>query len=165
MEDKKTFKFYNIKDQTTIHCNIISKPNISNQDSNQASSTQSSEAENREPGDSVDQTAQQNLSSETQNQESVYGQTFVFNIELNHFLLPILAIILGTCWYIRLNFKNLFSPLSSLFLIIFTFLYGIFLINNLQSSSNTPASTVTVRRRILRLDEESEQSSTNQAIH
>ncbi|RNA22492.1 transmembrane and ubiquitin-like domain-containing 1 [Brachionus plicatilis] len=162
LEDKHTFKSYNIKDQTTIHCNIISKPN----DSNQTSPIQSSEeTENRAPNDNSDQSNQQSLESETSNQNNDYGQNVLFNIELNHFLLPMLAIVLGTCWYIRLNFKHLFSPLSSLFLIIFTFLYAIFLINNLQSSSNVPVSTITVRRRIVRLDDESERAPANQTVH
>lgn len=162
LDDKQTFKSYNIKDQTTIHCNIISKPSVSNQDSSESSSLQPTELENNSTNNLAQQSS--NL-TEASNQNGDLGQNILFNIELNHFLLPMLAIVLGTCWYIRLNFRHLFSPLSSLFLIIFTFLYALFLINNLQSPSIVTPNNITVRRRIVRLDEGSEQVSRQQAAN
>jgi len=59
----------------------------------------------------------------------------IVRIDLSYFLLPLFALLIIGLWYFRLNFKHLFSPLSTLILFIFTFVYSIFLVNNLNSPS------------------------------
>jgi len=61
--------------------------------------------------------------------------TTIVRIDLSYFLLPLFALLIVGLWYFRLNFKHLFSPLSTLILFVFTFVYSILLINNLGSPS------------------------------
>lgn len=120
---------------------------------------------NRQMNDQINNNQDSTIQNETANENNENPQptfTAVISIDLNHLLLPLLAVVLGTCWYFRLNFKHLFSPLSTLILIIFTFLYAIFLFNNLQSSSSVTVNNILVHRRVLHIREESQPQSANQ---
>lgn len=59
----------------------------------------------------------------------------IIRIDLSYFLLPLFALLIAGLWYFRINFKHFFSPLSTLILFVFTFVYSIFLINNINSAS------------------------------
>jgi len=59
----------------------------------------------------------------------------MISLLLNHCILPLLAGLLTGCWYFRINFKHLFTPLTTLILVIFTFLYALFLFIYIHSTS------------------------------
>jgi hypothetical protein len=82
--------------------------------------------------------------SSQQHQQANSFQSLV-NIDVNSLLLPTFSMGLSLCWYFRINFKNLFSPLSTLILVIFTFLFALFVVNNLQSTSALIANHVMMR--------------------
>ncbi|CAF0760801.1 unnamed protein product [Brachionus calyciflorus] len=166
LADKNTVKSYNIKDQTTIHCHITSKStpttnlNQDNEQNNELRHRDVTEQATNETLSSSQNEINRENNENTNNQQIFPG---VINNDLNHVLLPLLAIFLGTCWYLRIHFKHLFSPLSTLILIIFTFLYGLFLFNNLQSASppasNIDVNNILVHRRVLHIREEPPQPS------
>ena len=180
--DKNTIRFYNIKDQTTIHCHITAKQQTTTRTTTAATASASADSQNliNEPnrlrsrpryntyviasesssenvsiaatGSTVvagvgaedltqtDPTNSVNNASNTNNLNGSSGAInnglyTVINIDLNSLLLPFFALILSLCWYFRVNFKHFFSPLSTLILVIFTFLYGLFLMNNIHSTS------------------------------
>lgn len=78
------------------------------------------------------------------------GITAVISIDLRYLLLPLFAVVISSLWYFRINFKHFFSPLSTLILFVFTFVYGIFLVNNINSSSILAAATFIFNNRIWR---------------
>ena len=83
--------------------------------------------------------------------------TTIINVELTSFLLPLLAVVLSCGWYIRVNFKNFFSPLSTLILIIFTFIYALFLLNNIHTNSLIAVNNIMYRTRVLQRRQQQQQ--------
>lgn len=192
LNDKATIKSYNIKDQTTIHCHITSKPasvaTIEQQSINRDTSS-SSTADASRPITNENITNATSSSSIGQHLTNATTNTNVLrhrnvnetsadlnptspdtngavdasignnnqplepieplSIHLNHLLLPFFAFLLGTCWYFRINFKHFFSPLSTLILIIFTFLYALFLFNNIHSTSSYAVNNFLLHNRLL----------------
>lgn len=171
--DKNTVKSYNIKDQTTIHCHITTKPQAQQQQPQpqpvqqaqqtedliqaQFNSIRLRNGENVAPlqtGNSLN--ANVNSNESNNNVQPRVGQrqlgtiSTIINIDLNNLLLPFFAIILGVCWYFRVNFKHFFSPLSTLILVIFTFIYALFLFNNIHSTSTMAANNLILHSRLLR---------------
>lgn len=188
LNDSNTIDYYNIKDQTTIHCIIttrkcgdVNKPNETSEANatrvNSSSGSSSRQLESVDtaasPSSHVAAASSSSNSNETANnnntnnnnsvtvnenngandttdasttaasaaehaQSQVEGGSATTNgvrFSLNSLLLPLLAVVLSTCWYFRINFKQLFSPLLSLFLITITFIYALLLTNSILSSS------------------------------
>ncbi len=199
--DKNTVKSYNIKDQTTIHCHITTKPNqqssasTTTTTSSSSNDSASSNLNNEHSGSGLrlrevnfpnnnNNNNNQSVASQTNNNLPI-NRTFIVNgntannidanlidastprlaqvtnstttttttvisIDLNNLLLPLFAVLLGIIWYFRVNFKHFFSPLSTLILVIFTFIYALFLFNNIHSTSSIAANNFMMHSRILR---------------
>ena len=188
--DKNTVKSYNIKDQTTIHCHITTKPNqqsqqqqsinnldidtsnglanfgqehsssglrlrevnFSNSDTNQTVNTNIDNVNNGSSNTINNNNNDPNLMTTATprvnpNQTTT---TTIISIDLNNLLLPFFAALLGVSWYFRVNFKHFFSPLSTLILVIFTFIYALFLFNNIHSTSSIAANNFMMHSRIMR---------------
>jgi hypothetical protein len=178
--DKNTVKSYNIKDQTTIHCHITTKlnqpqpPEVNlNQEQSSSSSGLRLRAVNTILNDDlvVSTTATNEATANNINNNPSNGivpnlivpptlpetrnpmrntTTTIISIDLNNLLLPLFAVLLGVSWYFRVNFKHFFSPLSTLILVIFTFIYALFLFNNIHSTSSIAANNFMTHSRILR---------------
>jgi hypothetical protein len=177
LNDKSTIKSYNIRDQTTIHCHITSKLASGNQQQQQAESA-ALDLRDNSPGHSEStlggstrqaaassfasssgggETLTNSSSTESENASANAAAEIMgnegpmesINLHLNHLLLPFFAILLGTCWYFRINFKHFFSPLSTLILVIFTFLYALFLFNNIHSTSSYAVNSFLLQNRLL----------------
>lgn len=163
LSDKNTIKSYNIKDQTTIHCHITSKP--SSQQSNQNIQVTNNEFEALHHQEDATEVSSSRIDSERNDlspaTEPTQNYTTIISIDLSNLLLPLFAIVLGTCWYFRINFKHLFSPLSTLILVIFSFLYAVFLFNNIHSTSALAANHFLLHGRIFqrRSTQQDQQSS------
>lgn len=74
----------------------------------------------------------------------------IISIEITNLLLPFGAMLLSSLWYFRVNFKHLFTPFTSLVLLIFTFVYGIILINNIHATTNLRSSNHIFNNRFMR---------------
>ena len=161
MNDSNTVDYYNIKDQTTIHCIITSKKcgdvsksndstnNEARANNRQMESASTSVASTTEPSSTNQIIDSDNVTDGAANEADDVGSataeaapspeivatTSGARFTLNSLLLPLLAVVLSTCWYFRINFKQLFSPLLSLFLITITFIYALLLTNSILSSS------------------------------
>lgn len=205
--DKNTIKSYNIKDKTTIHCHITTKPASMTDSSSNESNTNNttlpsisvtsnprarnvqnhqiatinrinqmsasteattradnpSTTDNRSTSsngivtDSTDLTPQtqgnngtSESSASSTNTDQQQTNITIINVELSHLLLPLFAILISSLWYFRLNFKHFFSPLSTLILVVFTFVYGVFLINNVHATTAIAAANFFFHNRIWR---------------
>lgn len=159
LNDQKTISSYNIKDQSTIHCHITSKPqsqapNESSSSSNQTTVSNTSNVIRQRQIASINQALSQtdqtetNLNNQRENQtpqsivetttnvirsssaaQTNHAHLNLMSIDLNNLLLPLVAIILAISWYFRVHFRHFFSPLSTLILFIFTLIYSLFLFN------------------------------------
>ncbi|CAF3802952.1 unnamed protein product [Rotaria sp. Silwood1] len=105
LQDRETLRTYNIRDQTTIHCQI---------------STRRHETTNQR---------NDGISSGTHiNQNGFDTSTFIDSSPVNissHFIL-LLTLILGFVWYLRIKYRVLFSPISSVILVLITLIFLIF---------------------------------------
>ncbi len=124
LKDTNTIKFYNIKDQTTIHCHITSRQNQNNNSTPLATSTTTPTIENTNNNQQEPNTISRPTVANNQENNNT---TQVLNIEFGSVLLPIFTILLASIWYFRMNFKQFFNPLSNLFLFFMTFVYTVFL--------------------------------------
>lgn len=117
LQDRETLRTYNIRDQTIIHCQISTRHNES---TNQRRNT---------------------ISRETHvNTNTFDTSAFIDSAPVNissHFVF-LLTLILGFMWYLRIKYRVLFSPLSTVILILITIIFLIF----------TCGSLLTTRRRI-----------------
>ena len=172
MCDKNTIKSYNIKDHTTIHCHITAKAaptsppvvdasnpselNVDTANIRQRLINHQLSAIARASGGNPVLTSNENQQEEVPSvpasgansrRANQLETTTIINIDLSNLLLPLLACLLTSFWYFRINFKHFFSPLSTLILIIFTFIYGLFLINNISATSNLLFNNQLWRRR------------------
>ncbi|UJR31589.1 hypothetical protein I4U23_019075 [Adineta vaga] len=127
LQDRETLRTYNIRDQTVIHCQISTRrPDSSNQRSNGTSSGSHMNTNRFDTSAFID-APPVNVSS--------------------HFVL-ILTVILGLVWYLRINYRMLFSPISTVILILITVIFLIFTLGSLltrrQQVSNTRQTSITV---------------------
>ncbi|CAF0947533.1 unnamed protein product [Didymodactylos carnosus] len=101
LDDKYTLRSYNIKDQTTIHCQISQVGRLS-------------------PTTSTQQ--QQNNSQQT------YDHPYIDSalIDTSSFLILLLGLMLCVVWFLRVKCRQLFTPISTLMLIIITLMFLIF---------------------------------------
>jgi hypothetical protein len=77
----------------------------------------------------------------------MFSRENIVNIDTSHLIVPLSTVMLTICWYFRVNFKHFFSPLSTLFLLISTFAYFLFLINNINTVSFLSSQSRLIRRR------------------
>lgn len=89
-------------------------------------------------------------SAQSEQAEEINSVQTILNLDISNFLLPSFAMLISSLWYFRINFKHFFSPLSTLILLIFTFVYGIFLINNIHSTTTMAAANLVFHNRIWR---------------
>jgi len=64
----------------------------------------------------------------------------IINVDLTNIFLPFFAVLLGSFWYIRVHFKHFFTPFSTLVLVLISFIYALFLFNNIYASSFVDAN-------------------------
>lgn len=91
-----------------------------------------------------------NVLTNLNEQSNATNNTTIISIELSNFLLPLFAMLISCLWYFRINFKHFFSPLSTLILFVFTFVYAIFIINNIHSTTTMAAANFIFHNRIWR---------------
>jgi len=117
LQDRETLRTYNIRDQTIIHCQISTRRN---EPTNQRNDGISSGIHiNRNTFDA-----------------SAFIDASPVNIS-SHFVL-LLSLILGFVWFLRIKYRVLFSPISTVILILITIIFLIF----------TCGSLLTTRRQI-----------------
>ncbi|CAF0823303.1 unnamed protein product [Didymodactylos carnosus] len=99
LDDKYTLQSYNIKDQTTIHCQI---------------------SQIRQPPSIAQE--QQN------NSQTSFDHSFIDSspIDTSSFFILLIGLLLGFVWFLRVRCRQLFTPISTLMLIIITLMYLIF---------------------------------------
>ncbi len=97
----------------------------------------------------------------TSNQQQQANITII-NVELSHLLLPLFAILISSLWYFRVHFKHFFSPLSTLILVVFTFVYSVFLVNNVHATTTMAAANFFFHSRIWRSNRNTQGTSTEQ---
>jgi len=129
LQDRETLRTYNIRDQTTIHCQITARRiEPSNQQNDHRTSSHATHRNhNTFDASALIDTSPVNISSQ-----------FVL----------LLSLILGFIWYLRIKYRVLFSPISTVILILITLLFLIFTCGSLltarRSTSNSRPTTITV---------------------
>lgn len=154
----------NVQNHQIATINRINQMSTTTTATDNSSSTDNSRSNNGLVADSIDSTlppqqqqqqqSQGNSSASESPASSNTGQQqtniTIINIELSHLLLPLFAILISSLWYFRINFKHFFSPLSTLILVVFTFVYGVFLINNVHATTAIAAANFFFHNRIWR---------------
>jgi len=119
LQDSETLRRYNIRDQTIIHCQI---------------STRRHSTPNR-----IDD----GISSIQRNPNEFDTSSFIDTSPINissHFIL-FLTFILGSVWYLRIKYRVLFTPISTIILILITIFFLIFTCGPLLSPRRQIADT------------------------
>jgi hypothetical protein len=127
LQDRETLRTYNIRDQTIIHCQISTRrPETTNQRNNGISSSTHIHRNGFDTSAFID-SSPVNISS--------------------HFAL-LLSLILGFIWYLRIKYRVLFSPISTMILILITILFLIFTCGSLLTTRrqipNTSQTTIAI---------------------
>lgn len=118
LQDRETLRTCNIRDQTTIHCQITTRRN-----------------------DSTNQRTDRTSTNSHAHQHAFDTATFVDASPINissHFII-LLTAILGIVWYLRIKYRFLFSPMSTVILVLMTLIFLIF----------TCGSFLSTRRQVL----------------
>ncbi len=118
LQDRETLRTYNIHDQTIIHCQISARRHESTNQRTDGMSSGTHVNRNRFDTSTLIDSSPVNISS--------------------HFIL-LLTLILGFIWYLRIKYRVLFSPISTVILILITIIFLIF----------TCGSLLTTHQRIL----------------
>jgi hypothetical protein len=118
LQDRETLRTYNIHDQTIIHCQISARRHESTNQRNDGMPSGTHVNRNRFDTSTLIDSSPVNISS--------------------HFIL-LLTVILGFIWYLRIKYRVLFSPISTVILILITIIFLIF----------TCGSLLTTHQRIL----------------
>lgn len=74
------------------------------------------------------------------NHANMINTATIINVDLANIFLPFFAVLLGSFWYIRVHFKHFFTPFSTLVLFLISFIYALFLFNNIYTSSFVEAN-------------------------
>ncbi|CAF0774741.1 unnamed protein product [Adineta ricciae] len=125
LQDREMLRTYNIRDQTIIHCQINNRrPDSSNQRSNGSSSGSHMNANRFDTSAFIDSPP----------------------VNISSYFVLIMSLILGFIWFLRIKYRMLFSPISTLVLILLTILFVIFtfgsFITSRQRVSNTGQTTL-----------------------
>lgn len=118
LQDRETLRTCNIRDQTTIHCQITTRRNESRNQGNNRSSSNSRMNQNRFDTSTFVDASPVNISS-----------SFIL----------FLSLMLGFVWYLRIRYRVLFSPISTVILVLITLIFLIF----------TCGSFLSTRRQLL----------------
>jgi hypothetical protein len=84
----------------------------------------------------------------------------IINVDLTNIFLPFFAVLLGSFWYIRVHFKHFFTPFSTLVLILISFIYALFLFNNIYTSSLIETNSQFITNRIFNRRQQTQQEQT-----
>ncbi len=127
LQDRETLRTYNIRDQTIIHCQISTRRN-----------------------ETINQRTDGISSSTHINRNAFDATAFIDTSPVNissHFIL-LLSLILGFIWYLRIKYRALFSPISTIVLILITIIFLIFtcgsLITTRRQTPNTRQTTIAI---------------------
>ena len=126
LQDREMLRTYNVRDQTIIHCQINNRrPDPSNQRSNGSSSGSRIHTNRFDTSAFIDSPP----------------------VNISSYFVLIASLILGFIWFLRIKYRMLFSPISTLVLILLTILFVIFTFGSFLTSrqrvSNTRQTTVT----------------------
>lgn len=121
LQDQETLRTCNIRDQTIIHCQISNRR------------IEPSRARN----DGHSSTAHIHATSIDASPVNISSQ-FVL----------LLTLVLGFVWYLRIKYRLLFSPISTIVLILITIIFLIFTCGSLLSTRRTAVNTRTGRTTI-----------------
>ena len=119
LQDHETLRTYNIREQTIIHCQISVRRHPA---------TTTPRSDGMPPG------AHNNPNAFDTN---AFFDASPVNIS-SHFVL-LLSLILGFIWYLRIRYRALFSPISTIILILITIIFLIFTCGSLLTTRR-PAS-------------------------
>ena len=133
LQDHETLRTYNIRDQTIIHCQISVRRHPTT-----TSSTRSN-----------------GMPSGAQFNANAFDTTAFFDASpvniSSHFVL-LLSLILGFIWYLRIKYRALFSPISTIILILITIIFLIFtcgsLLTTRRPASNTAGRHPTIAQHV-----------------
>ena len=125
LQDREMLRTYNIRDQTIIHCQINNRrPDSFNQRSNSSSSASHINANRFDTSAFIDSPP----------------------VNISSYFVLITSLILGFIWFLRIKYRMLFSPISTLVLILLTILFVIFTFGSFLTSrqrvSNTRQTTL-----------------------
>ncbi len=120
LQDHETLRTCNIRDQTIIHCQI---------------STRSHESPNPRTNGIPSGTHMHRNTFDA----SAFIDASPVNIS-SHFVL-LLSLILGFIWYLRIKYRTLFSPISTIILILITIIFLIFTCGSLLTTRRTIPTT------------------------
>ena len=131
LQDSETLRRYNIRDQTTIHCQISTQRlSINNQGDNGISTAHVNENE-------LDESSFLDISP----------------ISISPSFILVLTLILGSVWCLRIRYRILFTPISTLILILITMIFLIFTCGILLTTrQQTLASRLSTHAQHIRLD-------------
>jgi hypothetical protein len=114
LQDRETLRTYNIRDQTIIHCQIAARRHESTNQRNDG----------------------------TYRNTNGFDTTTLIDaspVNISSHFIFLLTFVLGFVWYLRINYRVLFSPVSTVILIFITIIFFIF----------TCSSLLATRRQIL----------------
>ncbi|CAF3247457.1 unnamed protein product [Rotaria socialis] len=129
LQDRETLQICNIRDQTTIHCQIT--------------------ARRHEP---TNQRNDDMPSGTHMNRNDFDTSTLIDSSPVNvssHFLL-LLTLMLGFVWYLRIKYRVLFSPISTVVLVLITIIFLIFTCGSFLATRRTlfhrrqPVTTIAI---------------------
>lgn len=119
LQDHETLRAYNIRDQTIIHCQISVRRH---------QTTTTPRSDGMPTGAHINPNAFDT---------TAFFDASPVNIS-SHFVL-LLSLILGFIWYLRIKYRALFSPISTIILILITIIFLIFTCGSLLTTRR-PAS-------------------------
>lgn len=129
LQDPEILRSCNIRDQTTIHCQITARRNESTNQRNDGPSSNTHPNRNRFNSTAFVDPSPVNISS--------------------HFVL-LLTLVLGFVWYLRIKYRVLFTPISTVILVLLTVLFLIFTCGSLFATRRTlingrqPTTTIAI---------------------
>ena len=128
LQDHETLRNYHIRDQTIIHCQISARRH----------QPTSSRSDGIPSGPHINQNTFDT---------SAFLDASPVNIS-SHFVL-LLSVILGFVWYLRIKYRTLFSPISTIILILITIIFLIFTCGSLLTArrpvvANTGHATIAI---------------------
>ncbi|CAF0771851.1 unnamed protein product [Adineta steineri] len=127
LQDRETLRTYNIRDETIIHCQISIRRDDSTNQRPDGTSSGTHRNTNRFDASPLIESPPINISS---------------------YFVILLSLILVLIWYLRINYRVLFTPISTIFLILITIIFAIFtcgsLLTTRQRVSNTSQTTIAI---------------------
>lgn len=122
LKDHETLRTYNIRDQTIIHCQISVRRHPTTTNSTRSDGMNSGAHINTNAFDTT-----------------AFFDASPVNIS-SHFVL-LLSLILGFIWYLRIKYRALFSPISTIILILITIIFLIFTCGSLLNARRPVSNT------------------------